>query len=425
MALSLVSASSQYLDRAAAILSAMPLSFACWYKPTNNTGQQSCISICKNSSTAAYWWLSTNAGPAQARGEQGGGGGSALSVGSLTVGGWNHLLAVFTSSTSRDIYLNGVGPVNNAVAEATTGLVVTAIGALFNASATASLFANGVVAYPTIWNLALNSTDDTNLYNGGSGQDPYKIQTAGIVSLSMLSELSTPWVDMITGVSWTDHGTPTHAADPFTINRFKGTLAGLSTSTGNLTVGSGAVFAGTLAGSSTSTGTLTVTKPLAGTLAGHSTSTGTLAATKPLAGTLAGHAAHTGALTVPSVIHFLGVLAGLPHHTGILTVTTPGVITALSCSYADVSAAVALAVAGNTVVIPAGSCVWAATLVVSPTIAIIGSGTKLARAPGFLGPFFCGTDWNVPLFTVAGIRFSLDLCGRRAQRVAGTAICYH
>src|SRR5258708_33695062 len=164
MALHFVAASSQYLDRAAAIVTAMPLSFAVWYKPTNNTGQQSCISICKQTANASYWWLAAQSGPATARGEQAGGGGQAVSVASLTVGSWNHILAVFTSSTSRDIYLNGVGPVNNATAEATTGVVATAIGALFNGSATPIAFANGDLAYPTIWNVDLNSTDDPNLY---------------------------------------------------------------------------------------------------------------------------------------------------------------------------------------------------------------------------------------------------------------------
>jgi hypothetical protein len=88
--------------------------------------------------------------------------------------------------------------------------------------------------------------------------------------------------------------------------------------------------------------------------------------------------------------------------------TGPKTVVSASCSYTDVSAAVALASVGDTVVIPSGNCVWSNTLVVSQPIAIVGSGTKLARATGFIGPFFCGTGWNVPVFTVSGINFSLE-----------------
>jgi hypothetical protein len=51
-----------------------------------------------------------------------------------------------------------------------------------------------------------------------------------------------------------------------------------------------------------------------------------------------------------------------------------GVITAASPSYADVSAAIALANSGDTVIVPAGSATWSQQLVITKAVRIIGAG---------------------------------------------------
>jgi hypothetical protein len=76
-----------------------------------------------------------------------------------------------------------------------------------------------------------------------------------------------------------------------------------------------------------------------------------------------------------------------------------------SCSWTDVQAAVNSSVAGSTVFVPAGISFWSNTVIVPVPLTIIGAGTVLKRNPGFLLPFFSGTDWNVPSYTVTGILF--------------------
>jgi len=57
-----------------------------------------------------------------------------------------------------------------------------------------------------------------------------------------------------------------------------------------------------------------------------------------------------------------------------ITVRPPGVITAASPSYADVSAAVSSAVSGDTIIVPAGTAVWNNQLFITKGIKLIGAG---------------------------------------------------
>jgi hypothetical protein len=51
--------------------------------------------------------------------------------------------------------------------------------------------------------------------------------------------------------------------------------------------------------------------------------------------------------------------------SGIVKQTCAAQINAAGCGYNDVSAAIASASAGDTVLVPAGSCAWSATLIIT------------------------------------------------------------
>ena len=57
--------------------------------------------------------------------------------------------------------------------------------------------------------------------------------------------------------------------------------------------------------------------------------------------------------------------------------TEAATINAASCSYADVSVAIAAALAGDTVSVPSGSCTWPAKLTITKGINLIGAGVDV------------------------------------------------
>jgi hypothetical protein len=111
-------------------------------------------------------------------------------------------------------------------------------------------------------------------------------------------------------------------------NDLAGTIAGVSTASGSLTVR--AALAATIAGQGTTTGTLTSRAVLSGTVAATSTITGTMAVSKPLAGTVAASSTVTGSLTVRTPL--AGAVAAASSVTGALTATAAaaGTIAAVS-----------------------------------------------------------------------------------------------
>ena len=86
--------------------------------------------------------------------------------------------------------------------------------------------------------------------------------------------------------------------------------------------------------------------------------------------------------------------------------------TAGSCSYADVSAAVAAASPGDTVNVPAGSCTWNMTLNLSKGIKLIGAGIAKTVITGTSSPIIKAypSDWSdiTNLYRISGFSFNLN-----------------
>jgi concanavalin A-like lectin/glucanase superfamily protein len=219
MALLLASASTQYLTQAGAILTAAPLSFACWFKPTAlSVGQDQVLISISNQATASNWFrlgLASNnsfaafAGTAQA-------GSEALAIGTVasTAGAWQHYAAVFTSASSRTAYRNGTASTVNTSTEtpALTHTPVTALGCYFVHTSTAAVLANGTIAFGAIWNVALSASDVLALANGAH---PLTIRPAALVDCPLLIG-NNPEVDLVNATGWTPHNSPTLAANPAT-----------------------------------------------------------------------------------------------------------------------------------------------------------------------------------------------------------------
>jgi Concanavalin A-like lectin/glucanases superfamily len=192
---------SQYLVITSALLSSYPISLACWYKPVNNTGSQSLVSI-GNTAATSYLLIYSVSGNLSARCfNTSSTAGSAISSATLTTGSWNHCVGVFTSATSRISYLNGVSA-SNATNVVLSAFNRTSIGANIDNSTTPASFANGSIASAAVWNTSLSSTNALSLY---AGCPPIKVQPSFLVAYTRLIGTS-PEPDIVIPGGWSPSG---------------------------------------------------------------------------------------------------------------------------------------------------------------------------------------------------------------------------
>lgn len=171
MARSFTAASSQSAVQASAVVTATPVTLACWFNGAGS-GSRSMLAV-DDGATGSHWFLlrlltdGNISAVASAA--------SSDTTGGSSNGAWNHGAAVFTSTTSRTAYLNGVAATTNTTSSTPTGLTQTQIGKL----ATATQFMDGLVAEAAIWNIALVAGEIVALSKGVS---PLMIRPTSLVS---------------------------------------------------------------------------------------------------------------------------------------------------------------------------------------------------------------------------------------------------
>jgi hypothetical protein len=166
MAYLFASASSQYLSAASAPLTVEPLTMALWFRPTSLIDGQ-CLLNLGSSAGAARYQISANASSNQVlviKTADGGTQGVSTNTASFAVGQWMHIAAVFSSTTNRIGYINGVAGTANTTSVGTATPERIVIGARFTGAV--SQFANGDIAQVSVWNQALNADEIAGLAKG-------------------------------------------------------------------------------------------------------------------------------------------------------------------------------------------------------------------------------------------------------------------
>lgn len=170
MARSNTGSTSNRFTTATASVAAAPLTISCWFNPVNLTSSQNLCYI-TNAGFTQYWGLTFDGANANAQGDNvvladaNGSTGNWFGVSPTggTANAWNHAAAVFTSATSRQAFLNGVGGTVNTTASGTTTPSVTHIASLSTFSPI-----NGSIAELGIWNVALTAAEILSLSKGVS-----------------------------------------------------------------------------------------------------------------------------------------------------------------------------------------------------------------------------------------------------------------
>lgn len=199
--------SGNNLSAAAGVVTAMPLSMACWFNPTS--AATAGILMCQDEAVSgdAYTIRKQAAGTLSCQSIAGGAAATATTSTSYTAGAWHHACAVFTSATSRTIYLNGGGVGTNATSKSPAAPTKTNLGFLTGPSV---IYA-GDLAVPAIWNAALTAADAAQLFSGAS---PLLIRPDVLVAYWPLIGRTSPEIDLVGGFAMTVTGTPTAAPHP-------------------------------------------------------------------------------------------------------------------------------------------------------------------------------------------------------------------
>lgn len=145
----------------------VPMTFACWFKPSALTGTGVLIGIFATNDDGHYLIFrgATGGDPLGAASNDAGVASGEASTGtsSISAGTWYHGAAVYTSATSRAVFLNGV-KFTNSTSVTPSGFGKTSIGVFAGASDIA--FFAGDLAEVAIWNVALSDDEMTALAAG-------------------------------------------------------------------------------------------------------------------------------------------------------------------------------------------------------------------------------------------------------------------
>lgn len=157
-----------YIEATSAVVTAVPLTMACWVNPDNTTANHAPLAV--SADTGLERWILQLAGgisgdPVRAFAQGGGSLASASSASGFTANTWQHAAARFSANNNRRAYLNGVGGTANTTSITPTGVNRTNIGCNFGSGARAG-FHDGEIAEVGIWNVALEDDEIAALYKG-------------------------------------------------------------------------------------------------------------------------------------------------------------------------------------------------------------------------------------------------------------------
>lgn len=159
-----------YIEGGSAVVTAAPLTMACWFRPVNVTTNFSLMSLSVNTGATDRFVLQAAGAvagdPVRLQITQAGTtSNAATSASGYTANNWWHAAGVFTSSTSRKAFLNGTGGTADTTNLTPSGVNRTGLG-YHTTSGTRGVYMNGRIAEAAIWNEALTDAEIAALAKG-------------------------------------------------------------------------------------------------------------------------------------------------------------------------------------------------------------------------------------------------------------------
>ncbi len=214
MARSFANASSEYLRVSSAVVTATPLTLACWFNVNNATAEHQLIFIGDSTSNTDMFGLIASGvisgDPVRAHATNSAGAFAQSSTG-YSASTWHHAAGVFTSSTDRAAFIDG-GSKGTATDDLTpTGFDRTAIAVLDRLSPAS--YVDGEIAEAAIWDAALTDGEVASL---AAGYSPLLIRPTSLKAYWPLGGITKNDADkdIVGGYDMTAFNTPTTAEHP-------------------------------------------------------------------------------------------------------------------------------------------------------------------------------------------------------------------
>jgi hypothetical protein len=183
---------------------------ACWFNPANLTHLGSLLTLTASANDQNYFTILFRGDvandPVQILIQQGGGNAAVNSTSGCSANTWHHACAVFTSATSRTVYLDGGNSATNISSSLTpSGINQMNIGSY---KTLAGYFLNGQVAEVGLWSADLTQPEIASLAKGMTC-DKVRPQ-----SLVFYAPLVRDLIDAKGGLTITNNNTATVANHP-------------------------------------------------------------------------------------------------------------------------------------------------------------------------------------------------------------------
>lgn len=168
--------SGQFMGTTTVPAATYPVTLAAWYKPSNNTSNHVVVYLGSTTDSRRFMLyraraIDGNVMRASAIPDGGGTGSDAIGSTAVTDSSrWYHVAAVFASSTSRKVYVDGVLEATDTTAVTTTSLNRYAIGARGAPVPTWGAYASSKIAEVGVWNVALTDAEVLQLAKGANPQ---------------------------------------------------------------------------------------------------------------------------------------------------------------------------------------------------------------------------------------------------------------
>ncbi len=205
--------SSQYLRSAPAAVNGYPCTFAIWANLDSVATGNRLLSVADEGSASATSFnlsvvnVDATNGRFRAAASNGGSTQNATSSATFAAGEWRHVCGVFSSATSRTIYMDG-GNSGTSTTSITPAAIMDSTTVGVRLDNTPIQYADGRLAEAAIWNVALTAAEVASLAKGAS---PATVRPESLVFYApLVREL----VEVVGGLTMTATGSPTVAAHP-------------------------------------------------------------------------------------------------------------------------------------------------------------------------------------------------------------------
>lgn len=167
MAYAFSNGSSRYLSTTSAPVAAMPLTMACWHRPSQTAAARAILSLSTTGGTGRFQisQLVSPAGTTASSITDGGTAIEAVATKTIISNTWYHSAAVFVSSTSRFAYIDGTETANTTSNAGPNSPNIFLIGSRIGSGSFGAYF-DGDIAEVGIWNVALTAAEIASLAKG-------------------------------------------------------------------------------------------------------------------------------------------------------------------------------------------------------------------------------------------------------------------